>query len=235
MQKKTLLALIALSFVFTAACSSASKYASEESNRVQDRANAEMAEAEAKKDEAKAHAEGRASIYAKLADGTVTVDPSASKLEFYGSKQSGGHDGGFTNYAGTMSFGADGTIGKIKFEVDTTSIYSDVEQLTEHLKSADFFEVETYPRATFESTEVVVSDTNLNNYKVTGDMTIKGETKSITFPVEVAVKDGKLHTMAEFNINRFDYGIVYEGKADDLINKEVLLKLNFVADVPALN
>ncbi len=235
MQKKSLLVLLALSFVFTAACSTASKYAPDDVTKAQQQANADMAAAEAKKDAAHDHANERMSVYTKLANGTVTVDTSASKLEFYGAKQSGGHDGGFTNYAGEMSFDENGTIGKVKFEVDINSIYTDAEQLTEHLKSADFFEVETYPRATFESTEVVVATTDLNKYTVTGDMTIKGETKSITFPVEIAIVDGKMHTMAEFEINRFDYGIVYEGKADDLIKKEVLLKLNFVADVPALN
>lgn len=232
MQKKSLLVLLALSFVFTAACSAASKYAPDDVTKAQERANAEMADAEAKKDAAHDYAKERAAVYAKLANGTVTVDSGASKLEFYGSKQTGGHEGGFTNYVGEMSFGADGAIGQIKFEVDVNSLYTDVEQLTAHLKSADFFEVETYPRATFESTEVVAASTDLTTYNVTGDMTIKGETKSITFPVEVAMKDGKLHSKAEFNINRFDYGIVYEGKADDLINKEVLLKLNFVADLP---
>ncbi len=235
MQKKSLLILIALSFVFTAACSTASKYAPDDVTNAQNRANAEMEEAEANKDAAHDHANERISVYTTLANGTVSVDSKASKLEFHGAKQSGGHDGGFTNYAGAMSFDENGTLGEIKFEVDVNSIYTDVEQLTTHLKSADFFEVEKYPRATFESTKVVVATHDLTQYTVTGDMTIKGETKSITFPVEVAMKDGKLHSMAEFDINRFDYGIVYAGKADDLIKKEVSLKLDFVADVPSLD
>ncbi len=227
MQKKATLILIALSLVFTAACSSAAKYTPDEVSQLQEKAEAEASAAHE-------HANARLDVYAQLAEGTVTVDTSASKLEWYGSKVSGGHDGGFADYQGTVSFNTKGEVGKIEFTVDVNSIYSDVEQLTEHLKSADFFEVETYPTATFVSTNIVANSAELDEYTITGDMTIKGETVSITFPAKVAVQEGKLHTSAEFNINRFDYGITYEGKADDLINKEVLLKLNFVADLPAV-
>lgn len=66
-------------------------------------------------------------------------------------------------------------------EIDVSSIDTGIEQRDEHLRSADFFEVEKYPKMTFESTSTEkVSD---GRYKVTGDLTLHGVTKPVTLDV----------------------------------------------------
>ena len=66
-------------------------------------------------------------------------------------------------------------------------------------------------------------------HTVTGNFTIRGVTKSVTFPAKVAVTAGEVHASTEFGIDRKDFGIVYPGKADDLIKDNVLLQVDFVA------
>jgi hypothetical protein len=64
---------------------------------------------------------------------------------------------------------------------------------------------------------------------VTGDLTLHGVTKSISFPAKIEATDGAVDVTAEFAINRFDFEIKYPGRANDLIRKEVVLKLKVKA------
>src|SRR5690625_907894 len=70
---------------------------------------------------------------------------------------------------------------EITFTIDVNSINTNNEDRDNHLKSDDFFDVETYPHITFESTHIVETETN--KYDVTGDLTVKGMTKETTFNV----------------------------------------------------
>ncbi len=105
-------------------------------------------------------------------------------------------------------------------------------KLSGHLKSDDFFQVEQYPNAVFEITSVepigtaslVTNDTDTdyteyrdyNEFKVvdpthmvTGNLTIKGETKGITFPARISMNNGEIKAKANFNINRTDWNLTY--------------------------
>ena len=110
--------------------------------------------------------------------------------------------------------------------IDTTSIYADNERLTGHLKSADFFNAAQMPTATFETTAITPQAANS---LVTGNLTLHGVTKQISFPAKIQVSDDAVEVGADFFINRFDFDIKYAGKADDLIRKEVVLKLKVKA------
>lgn len=66
-------------------------------------------------------------------------------------------------------------------KVETPSLWTHVEKFNDHLKSADFFNVTTMPEATFKSTKV--EKTGEKTAKVTGDLTIKGKTRPVTFDV----------------------------------------------------
>jgi polyisoprenoid-binding protein YceI len=156
-----------------------------------------------------------------------TFGPGQSKIEFVGSKVTGSHVGGFEKFEGTIRVAG----GKVadkgnKVVIDTTSLYTDNQRLTGHLKSPDFFGTAAYPTATFESTAVEGTGPNA---KVTGQLTLHGISKEISFPANIQVSDSGVALAAEFSINRFDFEMKYAGKADDLIRKEVVLKLNVKA------
>ena len=152
----------------------------------------------------------------------------ASTIGFVGSKVTGSHEGGFEVFAGTIELvDGDPEGSSIDVEIDTTSLWSDNERLTGHLKSADFFEVETYPTATFSSTSITASEDG--GYTVTGNLDLHGVTKQISFPAQIEIAEDEVRANAEFAIKRFDFGIVYPGKAEDLIRDDVLVKLDLVA------
>ncbi len=151
-----------------------------------------------------------------------------SKVEFTGSKVTGKHDGGFKAFTGTIDLvNAKAEESSVKVDIDTTSVYSDSEGLTGHLKSPDFFDVEKFPKANFTSTKIVAdSAKGAGDYTVTGDFELHGQKKSITFPAKITITDADVAVESEFSINRKDFGIVYAGKTDDLIRDAVVIKLN---------
>lgn len=145
-----------------------------------------------------------------------------STIGFVGSKITGSHDGGFKDFDGNIAV-ADGKIvppSSITIQMD--SIWSDNDRLTGHLKNDDFFSVETFPTASF-------AVTSMSDGEMSGNLTMHGVTKSISFKPEVTISDSEVNLKAEFDIMRFDWGIAYKGKADDLIRDEVVIKLDVKA------
>lgn len=161
------------------------------------------------------------------AEGVVHTIGEGSSVSWVGSKVSGKHEGGFENFEGEIVLvNDDPTASRVDVTIDMTSIWSDDERLTGHLKSDDFFETETYPTATFSSTSIVESD---EGYSVTGNLDMHGVEKSITFPATITVGEGTVEAMAEFVIKRFDWNIEYKGRADDLIRDEVVITFDLKA------
>jgi polyisoprenoid-binding protein YceI len=92
--------------------------------------------------------------------------------------------GTFGDVTGTITFDAsrpDEARGE--FTVSVASIATGVEQRDAHLRSADFFDTATYPTATFAVT--AVEPRGGKDYAVTGDLTIRGTTRPVTFTVEL--------------------------------------------------
>ncbi|MBO1003840.1 YceI family protein [Pseudogracilibacillus auburnensis] len=91
--------------------------------------------------------------------------------------------GRFTEVEGTIEGNPeDLTNAQINFKIHVSSIHTNSDDRDNHLRSADFFDVEKYPYITFSSTEIV--KTGNNEYKITGDMTMKDVTKKATFEAE---------------------------------------------------
>lgn len=157
---------------------------------------------------------------------TLSFSQDGSSLTWVGAKVTLKHDGGFKKFAGKIEL-ADGSLekGKVSVEIETDSIFSDAEKLTGHLKSADFFEVEKFPKAEFVSTEIKAGGEGDATHTVTGNLTMHGVTKSVSFPAKIVVADSEVAGDATFTINRKDFGIVYPGKPDDLIHDNVTIKL----------
>jgi polyisoprenoid-binding protein YceI len=158
---------------------------------------------------------------------TYAFGPNGSSIEFTGSKVTGSHKGGFGQFAGELHV-VNGKVADTgnKLVINTTSIWSDNDRLTGHLKTPDFFDVAKYPTATFETSTVAQTP---SNSIVAGNLTLHGITKHISFPAKVQVSDQAVDVSAQFFINRFDFEMKYPGKADDLIRKEVVLNLKLKA------
>ena len=159
---------------------------------------------------------------------SVPVTPEDSKVEFTGSKVTGKHDGGFKTFTGNIDLVEENVLeSQVIVDIDMKSVFSDADGLTEHLKTGDFFEIEKHPKSSFVSTKIVADEEKgADNYKVTGDLEMRGKKKSIEFPAKITVSDTEVGVDAEFAINRKDFGIVYAGKADDLIRDNVVIRLN---------
>lgn len=164
------------------------------------------------------------------AEGQRFVLAEGSTLSFVASKVTRSHDGGFNSFEGEIVLvDGDPTRSTVEILIDTTSLWTDEDRLTGHLKSADFFDVENHATASFRSTSLVAAG---DGYSMTGNLDLHGVKKSITFPATIEVGDGTIHVLAEFVIQRFDFGIEYKGMADDLIRDEVVIRFDLTA-IPA--
>ncbi|MCH7229032.1 YceI family protein [Haloferula sp. A504] len=160
------------------------------------------------------------------AEGTAYVITDSSTITFVGSKVTGSHDGGFKEFDGTFTVNDAGEVTGGEFVIDMNSTWSDADKLTEHLKAEDFFHVAEHPQSKFTVTGVEKTD---DGYSISGNLMLRGVEKNITFPA-TASKDGDtVKVTAEFDINRKDWGIIYAGKADDLIRNEVVIKFDLTA------
>ena len=164
---------------------------------------------------------------------TLRVGPDSSKVGFVGAKVTAQHVGHFGEFAGTIAL-ADGVPEKSRVELEvkiaSLSIEGGPEDLVNHLKSPDFFDVAKHPAARFLSTAIKAgSDVAGMNYTVTGNLEIRGVSKSVTFPARITVAPDAVSVHSEFGINRKDFGIVYPGMKDDLIKDNVLIRIDLSA------
>jgi polyisoprenoid-binding protein YceI len=118
--------------------------------------------------------------------------------------------GRFASFTGDIVTGADPLGSSVTAEIDMASINTGNEQRDAHIKSADFFEVETYPTMTYRSTGVRLAD---GEYVLDGDLTLKGVTKNVPLKLELNGfgPDPFGGTRAGFTatgeINRRDFGV----------------------------
>ncbi len=152
--------------------------------------------------------------------------PENSSIDFVGSKVTGIENCSFQKFSGTIDL-VEGKPEKsrVMVVIETGSVNAKVGKLTEHLKSPDFFDVAKFPQATFASTEIKAGGDKGASHTVTGMLDLHGVKKTVTFPATIKIEPDVVSMNSEFSVNRKDFGLVYAGKADDLIRDEVLLKL----------
>ena len=126
---------------------------------------------------------------------------------------------------------ADLTEANISFEFDVASINTRNEDRDNHLKSADFFDVDQYPKITFNSTAITKSG---DDFKVTGDLTIKDVTKQVTFDVEFNGKginpwgQEVYGFEAESKIDREEFGLTWNAALETggvLVGKDIKIQV----------
>ncbi len=175
----------------------------------------------------------------ELTAGTWAIDPTHSTVGFtvrhlVVSKVRGR----FQNFSGTVTVAADGTP-SVDAEIDVTSITTDNEQRDGHLKTADFFEVEKFPTATFKSTSVKADG---GDFIVTGDFTLHGVTNSIDLKLEfngvnAGMGNGPVAGFeASTTINRKDFGISIDMPLEGggaVVGDKIALNLDIEAGLQA--
>lgn len=144
------------------------------------------------------------------------MDPNHSSLNFNISHSGISIvNGKFLEYTGDLT--TDGEAlnnAKFDFAVKAKSIDTNVKDRDNHLRSAEFFEVEKYPNMTFKSTKILATG-KPNDYLLYGELTIKDVTKDVIFDVHyggIAKSDQgeKIGLEAKTTINRFDFNIDYD-------------------------
>lgn len=165
---------------------------------------------------------------APAADGTeLAFDQSSGKLEFVGAKITDSHPGRFETFSGKIRLNSENLEqSSVKLDIDIASMQIEPDKLKKHLLSEDFFTADKFPKATFESTSIKAGGAAGATHTITGNLTLRGTQKSITFPATISATDAGVAAKAEFAINRKDFGIVYPGMPDDLIKDDVVIRFD---------
>lgn len=127
--------------------------------------------------------------------------------------------GSFESVSGIAEVDEENLAGSsIRVTIDVASIDTGVEQRDDHLRSADFFDLESHPQITFQSTSL--EQVGETEYRVTGDLTIRGTTREVVFPVTVLgpiadPRGGKrIGVEGELTVDRQDYGVSWSRALD---------------------
>ena len=173
--------------------------------------------------------------YAQESGQKYVADASSSMLEWTGKKLTGEHYGEIKLRVGELTFVKGKLVGG-KFEMDMNSITcTDItdaksnKRLVDHLKSEDFFSVVRYPTSYFVITSVEAkSDIE---YNITGNLTVKGKTNPITFPVKLRSERNNLLAEATMKFDRSLYDVkfgsqsFYENLGDKLVYDDIYLAI----------
>jgi len=166
------------------------------------------------------------------------LDLTASVMTWKGTKPTGSHDGTVAFKSGGMVVENDVLKGG-EFVIDMNTIKNldmvgsdGAANIEKHLKAPDFFDIEVYPTSKFVITSVLEVEGSL---AVTGNLTIKDVTKSITIPASISTVEGITTFKSElFNIDRADFNVKYgskrwiEGLKDKFINDLVEMSFTVV-------
>lgn len=175
---------------------------------------------------------------AKVAN-SYKVDTNSSVIVWTGYKVTGKHTGTVKIKNGTLSTD-NGVLTGGSFEIDMNSINcTDMEgeyagKLVNHLKDDAFFGVKSHPTAAFVITKAIPQDTK-GNYKILGNLTIKGITKEVKFFANVAESNGMVNAAGKITIDRSEFnvqfgsGSFFDNLGDQTIYDEFDLQVTLVA------
>jgi polyisoprenoid-binding protein YceI len=167
---------------------------------------------------------------------TWKLDPAHSSAEFKVKHMMISNvKGRFSGLSGTLlEHATDPSLSSIEASVDVSTVATGDPQRDGHLKSADFFDVEKYPKMTFKSNRV--ERKGEAEYSVSGDLTLHGVTKPVRFDVEGPSAPGKdpwgntrIGLSATTKINRKDFGLNWNAALETggiLVGEDVQITLD---------
>jgi polyisoprenoid-binding protein YceI len=166
---------------------------------------------------------------------TWNIDPAHSSAEFKVKHMMISNvKGSFSGLSGVLTeHASDSTLSSVEASIPVTTVSTGDPQRDGHLKSAEFFDAEKYPTLNFKSTNVVRQG---DAYEVTGDLTIHGVTKPVTFAVDGPSAPGKdpwgntrIGLSATTKINRKDFGLGWNAALETggfLVGEEIAITLD---------
>ncbi len=167
---------------------------------------------------------------------TWNIDPAHSAAEFKVKHMMISNvKGSFSGISGVLNeHAADAALSSVEASIPVSTISTGDPQRDAHLKSADFFDAEKFPTLTFKSTRVAPKGEGA--YEVTGDLTIHGVTKPVTFAVDGPSAPGKdpwgntrIGLAATAKINRKDFGLTWNAALETggfLVGEDIAISLD---------
>ena len=168
------------------------------------------------------------------APGIYNVDPTHSTIGFSARHLVAAKvRGQFIDFAGVVTIGDSAETSSVEATVQAASITTNNEMRDNHLKSADFLDLENFPTLTLKSTKI--SPESGDDYKMVADVTMRGVTKSITFDLEfIGAGSGVVSgtTVAGFEarteIDRRDFNVNFEGALENgslVVGNKIVIEL----------
>ncbi|MFT7032512.1 MAG: polyisoprenoid-binding protein YceI [Cyclobacteriaceae bacterium] len=181
--------------------------------------------------------------FSVLAGDDYKISSKSSKLEWLAKKVTGQHNGVIDIKSGGLTFSGNKlTGGNFVINMKTITVL-DLEagsnmnnKLTGHLNSPDFFNTTEFGEASFKVTSAKKAKSDGGNYSITGDLTIKGKSSSITFPAQVSKDGDKVSATAKMIFDRSKFDIKYksasffENLGDKLIYDDVEMTVSLVTE-----
>lgn len=175
----------------------------------------------------------KAAMNSELTDGTYTLDTARSNLSWSASRLAATpHTGTAPIKNGALILEKESAWGDFTINLAQITEAKNNERFLNHVKSADFFDVEKHPTSQFTISNAERKDDG--SYEITGDLTIKDITNEITFPATITSNNGELQASAKFEINRLNWNITYDSGSifselgDRAIKDEIGFELNLV-------
>jgi polyisoprenoid-binding protein YceI len=154
------------------------------------------------------------------------INEAGSTVAFTGKSSLIDHPGEFKKFDAVLTLDAtepaDLEKASLKITLDVASMKTDSAAVDGHLQKADFFDAANNPQVVFQSTKIESKGDNM--YAITGDMTAKGQTKSMT--IEAKITDDSISS--SFTFPRKDYGIGNDSYGDKLLAEDMPVSVEFV-------
>ena len=181
--------------------------------------------------------------FSVIAGDDYKINSKSSKLEWLAKKVTGQHNGIIDIKSGGLTFSGNKlTGGNFVINMKTITVL-DLEagsnmnnKLTGHLNSPDFFNTAEFEEASFKITSINKVKSDDGNYSITGDLTIKGKSSSITFPAQVSKEGSKVSATAKMTFDRSKFDIkfrsasFFENLGDKMIYDDVEMTVSLVTE-----
>jgi polyisoprenoid-binding protein YceI len=160
-----------------------------------------------------------------ISEGVATLSPENTRIQFVGTHVGPKPDprtGVFTKFSGKVQIDPQSKVIKsITLDIQTNSLETPIAKLTNHLRSADFFDTREYPTARFQSTGIDVAGGDDGAQAIiTGNLTLLKATKELKVPAKLQLSDQGVVLNAEFKIDRTQFGM---SGFQENVNKEVAI------------